>query len=168
MNIDGNYIDLIIILIIILVSVTSYFRGFIHEGLSLISWIISIWFTSSKLPIARQILEHEYNVSEQLKIPLAIAGLMILALIVLAFLTAIIRGLIYYLGFASSDKFIGFISGIIKSALIISFLITVLNFYGINQHLEFRNSRLIPLFSPIVKYMEHEITLLTKRLNLTY
>lgn len=117
-NLPVNVVDIIVGLVLLVSAILAYFRGFVHETLSIGGWVGAILITIYGLPhaqpYARQFIEKEVFAD-------VAAGtvLFIVSLFVLSILTAAVSTRIRESALGALDKALGFLFGIARGAVLV-------------------------------------------------
>ena len=139
-------LDYAIILIILLTSMISVFRGFVVEALSLVTWICAFMVTMSFNEMVAEFLENIVPLPT-IRSGISNVAVFIITLIVGSFLSSLAKKVIINIGFGTTDALLGFGFGFCKGALIILALVIVLPiFLPVNQEDWWSSSELIPVF----------------------
>lgn len=152
-----NWIDIVIVVLIILSAVVGLVRGFVREAFSLATWgaaiVLSIMFfkqLSAALPF---------------QIPNAIAqNILAFSLIFLA--VVIFGSLINYLinratkavGLGGVDRVLGGAFGVLRGALLVTLLVLLLGLgiTGMTETDVWKKSKLVPKFQQVAEWIKQE------------
>lgn len=139
--------------------ILSFFRGFIREAISLVTWFLAFYFALQFAPTLSGALHFISNP----KISYAISAILIFLIVLL--LGKIVGKLahevmkISLLGFF--DKILGFIFGVVRGALFITIILFVIELTSWHTAAWYQHSQLAPHFQKCVDYCR---TLLPKEL----
>ena len=138
-----NIVDLLVLIIILLSGTLAYFRGLVRESISIAGWIISALlafnFANQAEPMLRSApLIGEYlQKSCDISIILTFALLFIVCLIIFSILAPFLSSVIKRTYLKSIDRFLGFLFGLARGALIIIVLfITYDQFNSISESIK--------------------------------
>lgn len=170
-----NWVDIVIILIVLLAVWAGWSRGFLLGSLDLLTWIGSLVLGYVFYPSMAGFLDRIFNLGVWL-LPAAFVFTTVLARVLIGFITrSITRTIPYDVNHGSVNKFLGIIPGVINgwiSAVIVSALLLALPLRDSitkdtrNSHLavklamqsEWANKKLAPVFDKAVR---HTMTSLT-------
>lgn len=114
-----NGADWVILAIALLSALIGFYRGFIRETLSLISWILAFWAAFSYAePISGQFAP--YIDSAQLQLVAAFASLFIVTLLVLSIISYLLYKLLLVSGIVGTDRILGGLFGIVRAVVLVS------------------------------------------------
>ena len=117
-----NWVDYLIIGIILISSGISIVRGFIKEVLSLISWIVAIWVAFMFFANFASLLT-PYIDTATLRLFIAFFVLFVVTLILGALVNHLISQLVEKTGLSGTDRALGVIFGILRGAAIVTILV---------------------------------------------
>ncbi len=140
-----NWVDLIILGIVVLSSGISLLRGFFKEAISLTSWIIAFWvavrFASEQAALLEPLIE-----TPSLRTGVAFAVLMLITLIIGSLVNHAIQGLIDFTGLGGLDHLMGMVFGAVKGGLIVMVLVTLAGLTALPQDPWWRESMFLVYF----------------------
>ena len=115
-----NVFDLVVILIVSLSALLSFFRGFVREVLSLGAWVGASLITMYEFPRVAEMLSEQVQ-SKQVAFLIAIIGTFVVALICISILNAILmRFLKKGKDVGLLDNFLGLAFGVLRAVLVIA------------------------------------------------
>ncbi len=82
-----NWVDFVIIGIIAISAIVSFFRGFLREALSLLIWVIAIWMAVMFYPAVEPMIPQDWGLPATVRMALAGAGILLGVLILGGFVT---------------------------------------------------------------------------------
>lgn len=158
-----NWIDYIILAVIIFSALISLMRGFFRESLSLVTWICAFMVAGHFYPYISDYIS--FFQDEFAKNACAVALLFIATLLVGAIVNYVIYRLVNYTGLSGLDRLLGVFFGILRGVLIIAAILFGLDaFTSLAQSAEWAKSTLIPHFNFIIQwffdYLQHTSTFL--------
>ncbi len=159
-----NWFDAVIIGIIFLSVVISFFRGFLREAVSLITWVVAVLLALKFAPLlSRELATHIE--SHTVRYLLSFAVILIVVLIVGAIINLMIKMLVDKSGVGFIDRLLGVIFGTARGILAIGVMLMFLDVSALAAKPWYANSQLAPQFTPLVKWLEsfvpekmHEVT----------
>ncbi|UTA49286.1 CvpA family protein [Simiduia sp. 21SJ11W-1] len=141
-----NWADWTILVILLVSSVISIYRGFVKEALSLVVWLLAIsialWFDDRLAPLMDGVSENPSVVHS-----LAFALLFLGTLIVGAMVNYLISQLVKMTGLTGTDRLLGMFFGMARGLVVVmAMLIWLPHFLPVDQDPWWQESRLIPTF----------------------
>lgn len=142
-----NWIDVVILGIILFSAIVSLMRGFVKEALSLAGWFIAFFVASKYFPYVEPYLYNSIQ-NDKVRVGVAIGLLFLLTLVVCAIISHIICLIVVKSFISGVDRVLGTIFGVIKGVLIVSILIFFVDkfFPAITLSEEWKDSTFIPHF----------------------
>ena len=138
-------IDYAIIVAIAISGVIAVLRGFVHEALSLIAWVVAIWVGIGFMSPLAQWLEPHISIP-LLRQSLAFFALVALVLLAASVVVKIAKAVIRKVELSATDRAIGLVFGCGRGALIITLLVLFMQHTPLSQERAWRESRLLPYF----------------------
>lgn len=162
----NNYLDLVIIGIVLFSIVISLLRGFVREVMSLASWVAAFLVANNFYPyLANYLTQLE---SPYVRNAVAIAILFITTLIVGAMVNYIVGQLVDKTGLTGTDRVLGACFGLLRGVLIVAALLFFIDsFTNFAQSDWWKTSKLIPHFSFIVEWFFEQIQANSNLINST-
>lgn len=114
-----NIIDIIVIGIVLLSGVLAFFRGFVHEVLSVAAWVGAGFAAMYGLPLARPIAQ-QYISSPTIADLASGAVLFLVSLLLLSILTKQVANRVHDSALNSVDRSLGFVFGAVRGAVLVS------------------------------------------------
>ncbi|WP_032092796.1 MULTISPECIES: CvpA family protein [Pasteurellaceae] len=162
----NNYIDLIIIGIIIFSVIVSLLRGFVREVMSLASWVVAFLVANHFYPYLANYLTQIESV--YVRNGSAIGILFLATLIVGAIVNYIIGQLVDKTGLSGTDRVLGACFGFLRGVLIVAALLFFVDtFTNFSQTEVWKSSKLIPHFGFIVEWFFQQLQANSSLLNST-
>lgn len=111
-------VDLVVIGVVLISALLSYFRGFVRELLSVLAWVGAAFATvygyTYAMPYVKRVLD-----VEPFTTIVSASGIFVVTLILLSILSGIISGSVKDSGAGSVDRALGFVFGAARGGLII-------------------------------------------------
>lgn len=148
-----NWIDFVIIGIIIVSSLISLMRGFAREAISLATWIVAALVA---LRFGNLLAERltPYIHSPSVRMAAAFIGLFLVVIIIGGLINFLFSQLVEKTGLSGTDRLLGLIFGIGRGILLIGVLILLAGMMNFNQEAWWKSSQLIPHFQPIANWLQ--------------
>lgn len=162
----NNYIDFIIIGIIVFSIIVSLLRGFVREVMSLASWGAAFFIANHFYPYVANFLTQIESI--YIRNGVAIAILFISTLIIGAIVSYLIGQLVDKTGLSGTDRVLGGCFGLLRGVLIVAALLFFVDtFTNFDQSDMWKDSQLIPHFGFIVEWFFQKIQENSSLLNST-
>ena len=146
-----NVADWIILAVTLLSALVGFYRGFIRETLSLISWILAIWAAFSFAEPASAWFE-AYIESPQLRLVAAFGAIFVSTLLLLSLLSYLLCRLLLVSGIAGTDRILGGLFGIARAVVLVSVVLLLARIPGYPDEAWWKQSILIPRLDPVVVF----------------
>jgi membrane protein required for colicin V production len=146
-----NMADWTIAAITLLSAVVGFYRGFIRETLSLISWILAFWAAFSFAHYASAYLV-AYIASPQLRIVAAFAILFVVTLLLLSAISYLLYRLLLVSGIKGTDRVLGGLFGVVRAVVLVSVILLLGRLTAYPQETWWRQSLLIRQLNPVVVF----------------
>jgi len=141
-----NWADITILVVLVLSGLISLRRGFIKEALSLVVWLVALVVAVTFREPMAQLLTNAIA-EPSLRAIAAFALLFVVTLILGGLLNHLISQLVAVTGLTGTDRFLGFIFGVLRGGLVVVAVVVVLpEFLPVEQDSWWQNSLLIPQF----------------------
>ena len=161
---DFHWIDYVIMAIMTVSMITGVFRGFVKEVVSLIIWIAAVWLAYVYATEGAKWLEPHIS-DPSTRFVLAFI-LIVLALVILgAIINAIISALIRRSPLSGMDRFLGLLFGILRGVFIAALFLLILNMTSLPKEKYEKESKLFPLLTPIVQWMNTFVPLVLEKVK---
>jgi membrane protein required for colicin V production len=146
-----NWIDYVIVGIILLSAVISIIRGFVKEAISLAIWF-SAFFIASQFYIDLAIYLTKFD-DPMIRNGVAIAILFVATLLIGGLVNYLISQLVQFTGLTGTDRALGLVFGALRGILIVSAVLFFLDtFTPLSASAWWGTSVLIPEFSLIIEW----------------
>ncbi|MDZ7839789.1 MAG: CvpA family protein [Gammaproteobacteria bacterium] len=146
-----NLVDWIILAVTLLSALVGFYRGFIRETLSLISWILAFWAAFSFAEPASVWFTH-YIESPQLRLVAAFAAIFVVTLLLFSLLSYLLCRLLLVSGIAGTDRILGGLFGVVRAVVLVSVLLLLARVPGYPEEAWWKQSLLIPQLNPVVVF----------------
>ena len=148
-----NWVDYLIIGIILISSGISIVRGFIKEVLSLISWIVAIWVAFMFFANFASLLTPYFDTAT-LRLFIAFFVLFVVTLILGALVNHLISQLVEKTGLSGTDRALGVIFGILRGAAIVTILVLAAGVTPMPSDSWWQNSLLLQHFEDLAIWVK--------------
>ena len=140
-----NWLDYVIVGVILLSVVISLFRGFVREALALGVWVLAGWVGWAFFRVLAQQLTPWIEVPS-LRLAAALAILIIGVLLVGGLVTYLIGELVDRTGLSGTDRLLGTVFGAARGVLLVAVLVLMAGLTPLPQDLWWQQSELIGYF----------------------
>lgn len=151
-----NWLDLALLIPLLLSALIGFFRGFVRESFSLVTWIIAIWLGWQHAPQHTAWIPDVVN-DATLRLGIAFVVIFVLVLIVGGILGVLARRLIHGIGLAGIDRVLGFGFGSLRGVLILALAVFLGSLTLLPQESWWQESRLIPPLQRVVDWTEAQL-----------
>ncbi len=148
-----TYVDYILIAVLALSSVVSVLRGFVREIMAIVTWVVALW-VAWHFYNALAVLLTDYMAKESLRAPVAFLSLFVVTMILGGLVNFLIGQLVDKTGLSGTDRILGLGFGLLRGVLVIGILLMVAHFTPLNTLESYRESRLVPAFLPVEKWLQ--------------
>lgn len=151
-----NWVDWIIIGIVLLSALVSLARGFVREALSLLVWIVALWAAFRyHLDFANAFLSSIE--SSSIRTPLGFVAVFLAVMIAGGIINFILSGMMYRTGLSGTDRLLGLVFGAARGVLLSAVLILVVEMMGFSENSAWEQSQLAPQLEGIVQWLHNLI-----------
>jgi membrane protein required for colicin V production len=149
-----TFFDYLLILVLLVSTVISLFRGFFKEALSLATWVIALWVAWR---FGAQLAEGlESWVSEPvLRLWIARGLVCVGVLLAGGLLGRLIDILMLSTGLTGTDRAIGMVFGFGRGVILIGLLVVILEMMGFSNSPWWQESKLLPYAAPVADIIRH-------------
>lgn len=151
-----NWVDLLIIAVVVISALISLLRGFVKEALSLVIWFLAgtiAWMFGGGLAHYFS----PYIESESLQVLAACGALFIASLIAGAALSFLLSRLIHATGLSGTDRFLGVFFGAARGGLLVAIAVGLLDLSPLVREPAWRESNLIPHFLLVADWSKNMV-----------
>ncbi len=148
------WVDWVIIGVLLASVSISFVRGFVREGLSLLSWIAALWLATRYTPTVSDLLAGKIS-NIVVRLPLSFLIILVTVLIASGLVNKLISALMHRVGLGIWDHLVGACFGFIRGMLIVSVLLLMVQMSSFSESDWWKDSLLIPMFHFILQWMQH-------------
>lgn len=147
-----NWLDFVLIGIILFSTLVSLIRGFVKEAFSLAIWILAFWISWT---FFRELADQFVNLVDtpSVRLGIAFALLMLISLVLGGLLNFLLIQLIERTGLTGSDRFIGMFFGAARGILLVSVLILLAGLTPFPSDPWWKASQLVPYFEELAIWL---------------
>lgn len=146
------WIDLLIIAILLISTVLSYFRGFAKDAISLAAWILAFVIAISLGDKFALILPQSIE-DPRIRLGISVAVLFIATLVIGIIANFLLAGFISMAKLGNLDRSLGVLFGFVRGVVIVSLLAVLGAFIDLNQTGWWQRSALLPLIENLIGYI---------------
>jgi membrane protein required for colicin V production len=152
------WVDIAILGIIVISALISLMRGFVHEALSLLGWLVSFWLA---LTFAGDLAESFLSGISvpSLRVAVAFTIIFVLTLVIMALINKLASQLIKKSGLTGTDRMIGMIFGVMRGVLIVSVLVLLAGFTPMPQDSWWHESVVIDVFHEFALWLRETLNM---------
>lgn len=148
-----NWVDFVIIGVIAISIIVSFFRGFLREALSLLIWVVAIWMAVMFYPDIEPLIPQDWGLPSTVRMALAGAAILLGVLIVGGIITWALGSFLDKTGMSGTDRIIGILFGGLRGVVLIAIAIIVIGLVpAIAENNYWKQSQLIPHFQPLADW----------------
>jgi membrane protein required for colicin V production len=152
--VNFNWADFVMIFVIMLSLLIGLFRGFVREACSLVTWVMALYVAfmhSSSLSTFLQ----AWIKTPSLRTMITGALLFVVVLMAGAVVNHTISSFVSKTGLSGTNRLLGVVFGMLRGVLVVVVLLLLATLTAMPQDEWWSKSRLIPLFMPLVQWMQH-------------
>lgn len=120
-----NYIDIIILLILVYGAVRGFFKGLIVEVFTLLGLVLGVFLAMKYSVYAENVLRDFLNVSEPYLHPVGLAVTFLLVAVVTYLLGKMLTKLVDVIALGIPNKLLGMVFGVLKYFVLICFVLMI-------------------------------------------
>ncbi len=149
-------IDIVILLMIGISGIISWFRGFMREAISLLTWFIAIAITFLYSYKFANLLPDSIGGTTSRVITSAI--ILFFGVLLVGWLTGtLLKKFLSTLKMSTVDRLIGFLFGLARGAVIVTVVVLLLNLTGIPQEPWWHESFFLPKFQQLAMLVHEKL-----------
>ncbi len=148
-----NWVDFVIIGIIAISAIVSFFRGFLREALSLLIWVVAIWMAVMFYPAVEPMIPQEWGLPATVRMALAGAGILLGVLILGGIVTWALGSFLDKTGMSGTDRVVGVFFGGLRGIILVAIAIIIVGLVpAIADNSYWKQSKLVPHFQPLADW----------------
>ncbi len=147
-----NWVDFIIIGIIFISVLISFFRGLIREAISLGFWLVGLMVALKFALPVHEYLSHWIG-SPMLRYLLAFVGLFLIVFVIGVITNLLIQAMVKAAGLSFTDRLLGIFFGAARGLAIVTVLLLFVSSGTLQDAQAIQQSRLAPQFMPLVSWL---------------
>jgi membrane protein required for colicin V production len=136
-----NWVDFLIIFIVVASTAFGAWRGFVKEALSLVTWLAAIWFAWRFTFVVEPLLG-DWVSAPELKIWAARAIVFVVVMVVGGLIAWLMRELVRHTGLSGTDRLLGSFFGLLRGALIFGLIVIAVQLSALDQDPWWQQARL--------------------------
>ncbi|MDH3342478.1 MAG: CvpA family protein [Gammaproteobacteria bacterium] len=141
-------VDVIIIFVVFLSALFSLLRGFVKEAISLTTWIMAIWISTTFAPRLAVFLPESIE-SEAVRLSVAFGLFFIITLMLGALVNVLIAHFVKKTGLSGADRVFGILFGFLRGLLIIVVFVVVGSMTPLPEQAWWKSSNLLGRFEKL-------------------
>ena len=146
-----NWVDYLILVIIVISTLISLLRGFLREVVSLVTWVVGFWVALRFARPVGDVFSFIHNPSVRVVVGFAI--LFVVILIIGAAINFLIGKIMEKTGAGAADRMLGLLFGMVRGIVVVAVLVIVAGFTTLPQNGWWHASRLIPYAESVAGWM---------------
>jgi membrane protein required for colicin V production len=148
-----NWVDIVIIGIIAISVIVSFFRGFLREALSLLIWVVAIWMAIMFYPDVMPMIPESWGLPPTVRAALAGAGILLGVLIIGGIVTWALGSFLDKTGMSGTDRVVGILFGGLRGVVLVALAIIIIGLVPtITENDYWKQSQLVPHFQPMADW----------------
>ncbi len=151
-----NWIDYVILGIVVFSALVSVLRGIVREIMSLAGWVAAVWLARTGMEPVSQLLESQIP-APSVRMGTAFALVFIATLFVVGLLNFIIGRLIAGSGLSGTDRVLGIAFGAARGVLIVGILVLIAGLTPLPKDSWWHTSLLLPHFQEMALWMRSHL-----------
>ena len=141
-------VDVIIVFVILLSALFSLMRGFVKEAISLTTWIMAIWISTTFASRLAAILPDNIE-SEAVRLSVGFGLLFVVTLMLGALVNALVAHFVKKTGLSGADRIFGVVFGFLRGLLIIVVFVVVGSMTPLPEQEWWKSSNLLGRFEKL-------------------
>jgi membrane protein required for colicin V production len=130
-----NYIDIILLILLLLAAFNGLRKGFVEELSGLVALILGIWAAMHFSGIFARLLSENFDIQGKYLPAFAFAGTFIVVIILVNIIGGMVNSLVKAVQLGLLNRLAGFVFGVIKGALTLSVFLVIFNKLDQDVHL---------------------------------
>lgn len=159
-----TWADYAILIIIGSSVITSLMRGFVREGLSLVTWAVGFWVAFNFNHQLATLLTQYIN-TPSLRHIASFSILLIVTLVIGSMFSSLLSSIITSTGLSGADRSLGMFFGFARGVLLVGILLLLISLTSFQQDSWWRNSALIGHFQPVTMWLRNFLPDTIKQLS---
>lgn len=147
-----NWVDLVIIGVILVSALVSLARGFVREALSLAAWVAAFW-VAIRYAATWEGVFAEQVATPSLRLGLAFFVLFLAVLIAGAILNFLVGQLVDRTGLSGTDRVLGMVFGAGRGIAVVALLVLFAGLTPLPKDAWWRESQLLPHFQVLALWL---------------
>jgi len=147
-----NWLDFVIVVIILLSSGISLIRGFVKEALSLATWLAALWVALTFAYRLDAMLAGTID-SPSIRFITSFSALFLLTLVAGALLNHLASTLVKKTGLSGTDRMFGVVFGAARGIAIVAVIVMGAGLTSLPKESGWRDSMLIPQFQEMAVWL---------------
>ena len=148
-----NWFDFVMMAVILLSIVISFFRGFVREAVSVVTWILGIVIALKYAPIMSYYIP-SFVTSNTLRYVAAFIALFMLIFILGFTLNVFLKRLIDVTGLSFVDRVLGVVFGAVRGLIVAAIVLMFVGVTSLQKSAWAQHSQLAPEFSPLISWLD--------------
>ncbi|HBH34898.1 MAG TPA: colicin V production CvpA [Gammaproteobacteria bacterium] len=149
-----NWVDFVIIGIIAISVIVSFFRGFLREALSLLVWGLAIYFSLTYYSTLEPLLPSGYGLPSTVRLVLSGIAILLGVLIVGGIFTWIIGTLFDKTGMSGTDRVAGILFGGLRGVILVVIVVLIISFLPFKDEPWWTQSKIVPHFTEMAEWVK--------------
>ncbi len=149
-----NWVDFVIIGIIAISVIVSFFRGFLREALSLLVWGLAIYFSLAYYSTLEPLLPSGYGLPSTVRLVLSGVAILLGVLIVGGIFTWIIGTLFDKTGMSGTDRVAGILFGGLRGVILVVIVVLIISFLPFKDESWWKQSKMVPHFTEMAEWLK--------------
>jgi membrane protein required for colicin V production len=147
-----NWFDYVIIAILVLSVFISFFRGFLREAISLVTWVVALLVGVRFAGPFGKVLPFHID-SPSIRYTIAFVIIFIAILIAGFIVNSLIKYFVDRIGIGFLDRILGVFFGVARGILAVGVILMILGFSPLKKEDWISSSQLVPKFTPLVQWL---------------
>ena len=149
-----NWVDFVIIGVIAISVMVSFFRGFLREALSLLVWGLAIYFSLTYYSVLEPLLPSGYGLPSTVRLVLSGIAILLGVLIVGGIFTWIIGTLFDKTGMSGTDRVVGILFGALRGVILVVIVVLIISFLPFKNEPWWTQSKVVPHFTEMAEWVK--------------